>query len=69
MATALKEMTLYGSRYQHGSPIPETIWNQCDKRQRLVLTRNRFVTEGALRPTPKPTEAPARKRGRPRKEG
>lgn len=65
MATALKEMTLYGSRYQHGSPIPDTVWSKCDKRQRLVLTRNRFVTEGTLAPK----TSVARKRGRPRKEG
>ena len=45
---ALKEFTLYGSRYAHGSPIPGPVWGRCDKRLRAVLTRNRYVT---LEPT------------------
>ena len=65
MVTAMKEMTLYGSRYQSGSPIPEPVWGRCDKRLRTVLMRGRFITEGTLRPT----EKPKAKRGRPRKEG
>ena len=64
---ALKEFTLMGSRYQSGSPIPVAAWDKCDVRLRTVLTRNRFVIDGSLRPTPS-TPAP-RKRGRPRKEG
>jgi hypothetical protein len=66
---ALKEFTLMGTRYQSGSPIPESAWGQCDVRLRMVLTRNRFVKEGSLRPTPQPVVAVYRKRGRPRKEG
>lgn len=75
MVTALKEFTLYGSRYNHGSPIPEAVWDQCDKRQRVVLERNRFITHT---PVARPQTAPrvpntprtadgAPKRGRPRK--
>lgn len=55
MATALKEFTLYGSRYQHGSPIPDAVWESCDKRQRVVLERNRFITHT---PVAQPDRAP-----------
>lgn len=63
MATALKEFTLHGSRFQHGSPIPESVWSRCDKRTQVVLERNRFITtkaEARVTPAPRP-------RGRPRK--
>lgn len=48
MATALREFTLLGSRFAHGSTIPESIWGQCGKRTQVVLERNRFVTHKTL---------------------
>lgn len=54
MVTALKEFTLHGSRYAHGSPIPDAKWGLCGKRTQTVLERNRFVTFKPLRSTPKP---------------
>lgn len=44
MVAALKDFTLYGSRYVHGSPIPEPVWARCNKRVRGVLERNRYIT-------------------------
>ena len=72
---AVKEFTLYGSRFQHGSPIPDTLWGRCDKRLRQVLERNRYVThtpvaQADMPPrratTPTKSDGPTR-RGRPRK--
>ncbi len=72
----LKALTLYGSRYESGSPLPDAAWNQCDKRLRQVLERGRFVThtpvarpDMAPRPlrTPRNADGPTSKRGRPRK--
>lgn len=78
MITVLKGLTLYGSRYEHGSPLPLTVWSRCDKRLRTVLERGRFLTiqpaTAADSPavtslTPRTAGGPTLKRGRPRKAG
>lgn len=62
MVTVLKGMTLYGSRYDTGSHLPDEVWGQCDKRLRTVLERNRFIVPvSAMPPTVK---APSPRRGR-----
>ena len=70
---ALKEFTLYGSRFHSGSPIPDTLWGRCNKRQRQVLERNRFVTPTVAADSPPVSKQMPRnaggpsRRGRPRK--
>lgn len=44
MVTVLRDMTLYGSRYVHGSPLPVEVWGRLGRRRQTVLERSRFLT-------------------------